>query len=131
MDDLQSPFRRRLLVAGLFPGLQRWFEPLEAKPDSYTAWFEAARMDNVKLCNDLLARGFDTNSPTWIEAANNACDQHREGLGLVHEQRASLASPVIESPGSLEVHWQEQQDGPTDETPREGPKTHEGAERRV
>lgn len=62
MDDLQSPFRRRVLVAGLFPGLQRWFEPLDTKPDSYTAWFEAARMDNVKLCNDLLARGFDTNT---------------------------------------------------------------------
>ncbi len=62
MDDLQSPFRRRLLVVGLFPGLQRWFEPLGAKPDSYTAWFEAARMDNVKLCNDLLARGFDPNT---------------------------------------------------------------------
>ena len=62
MDVLQSPFRRRLLLAGLFPGLQRWLEPLEAKQGSYTAWFEAARMDNVKLCSDLLARGFDTNT---------------------------------------------------------------------
>jgi ankyrin repeat protein len=62
MDDLQSPFRRRLLLAGLFPGLQRWFEPLEPKQDSYTAWFEAARVDDVKLCKDLLARGFDSNT---------------------------------------------------------------------
>ncbi len=62
MDDLQSPFRRRLLLAGLFPGLERWLEPMPPKQDSYTAWFQAARMDDVKLCNDLLERGFDTNT---------------------------------------------------------------------
>lgn len=62
MDDLQSPFRRRLLLAGLFPDLQRLLEPAPPKPDSYTAWFEAARMDDVKMCSDLLARGFDSNT---------------------------------------------------------------------
>lgn len=62
MDDLQSPFRRRLLLAGLFPGLQRWFDPMPPKQDSYTAWFEAARTDDVMLCKELLARGFDTNT---------------------------------------------------------------------
>ncbi len=62
MDDLQSPFRRRLLLAGFFPGLERWLEPMPPKQDSYTAWFQAARMDDVKLCNDLLERGFDTNT---------------------------------------------------------------------
>ena len=62
MDDLQSPSRRWLLVAGLFLSLPIGAEPKPRKQDSYTAWFEAARLDNVKVCNDLLARGFDTNT---------------------------------------------------------------------
>lgn len=62
MDDIQSPFRRRLLLAGLLPDLQRWFEPLPPKKDSYTAWFQAARADEVAVCRDLLSRGFDPNT---------------------------------------------------------------------
>ena len=71
MEDIQSPFRRRLLVAGLLPDLQRWFEPLPPKKDSYSAWFEAARMDNVAVCRDLLARGFDPNTiePALLDTA--------------------------------------------------------------
>jgi len=71
MEDIQSPFRRRLLVAGLFPGLQRWFEPLAPKADSYSAWFQAARMDDVAVCRDLLARGFDPNTiePELLDTA--------------------------------------------------------------
>jgi ankyrin repeat protein len=62
MDDLQSPFRRRILLAGLFPDLQRWLEPVPPKPNSFTAWFDAVHRDDVKMCSDLLARGFDTNT---------------------------------------------------------------------
>jgi ankyrin repeat protein len=62
MDDLQSPFRRSLLLAGLFTDLERWVEPMPPKKGSYTAWFEAARMDDVRLCSHLLARGFDANT---------------------------------------------------------------------
>lgn len=71
MDDLQSPFRRRLLVAGLFPGLQRWFEPVPSTQGSYGAWFQAAQMDDVALCRNLLARGFDPNTiePERLETA--------------------------------------------------------------
>lgn len=62
MDEIQSPFRRRLLVAGLFPDLPRWFEPLPPRQSSYQAWFQAARMDDVASCRDLLNRGFDPNT---------------------------------------------------------------------
>ena len=71
MEDIQSPFRRRLLVAGLLPDLQRWFEPLPPKKDSYSAWFQAARTDDVAVCRDLLARGFDPNTiePALLDTA--------------------------------------------------------------
>lgn len=71
MNDIQSPSRRRLLVAGLFPELQRWFEPLPPKKDSYSAWFQAARSDEVAVIRDLLARGFDPNTiePTLLDTA--------------------------------------------------------------
>lgn len=62
MDDIQSPFRRRLLVAGLFPDLARLFEPLPPRQSSYQAWFQAARIDDVATCRDLLNRGFDPNT---------------------------------------------------------------------
>ncbi len=92
MDDLQSPFRRRLLLAGLFPGLQRWFEPLQPKPDSYTAWFEAARMDDVKLCKDLLARGFDSNTiePEKLDTAL---------LIAVRQGAAKVTQLLLSTPG--------------------------------
>ncbi|MEO0316245.1 MAG: hypothetical protein RI928_2701 [Pseudomonadota bacterium] len=92
MDDLQSPFRRRLLLAGLFPGLQRWFEPLQPKPDSYTAWFEAARMDDVKLCKDLLARGFDSNTiePERLDTAL---------LIAVRQGAAKVTQLLLSTPG--------------------------------
>jgi hypothetical protein len=71
MENIQSPFRRRLLVAGLLPDLQRWFEPLPPKKDSYSAWFQAARTDDVAVCRDLLARGFDPNTiePALLDTA--------------------------------------------------------------
>lgn len=71
MDDIQSPYRRRLLVAGLLPDLQRWFEPLKPKADSYSTWFQAARIDDVTTCRDLLARGFDPNTiePVLLDTA--------------------------------------------------------------
>lgn len=92
MDNLQSPFRRRLLLAGLFPGLQRWFEPLQPKPDSYTAWFEAARMDDVKLCKDLLARGFDSNTiePEKLDTAL---------LIAVRQGAAKVTQLLLSTPG--------------------------------
>jgi ankyrin repeat protein len=71
MEDIQSPYRRRLLVAGLFPGLQRWLEPLPPKPDSFSAWFQAARVDDAAVSRDLLARGFDPNTiePELLDTA--------------------------------------------------------------
>lgn len=92
MDDLQSPFRRRLLLAGLFPGLERWFEPMPPKQDSYTAWFQAARMDDVKLCNDLLARGFDTNTiePERLDTAL---------LIAVRQGSAKVTTLLLATPG--------------------------------
>ena len=92
MDDLQSPFRRRLLIAGLFPGLQRWFEPMPPKQDSYTAWFEAVRVDDVKLCNDLLARGFDPNTiePERLDTAL---------LIAVRQGSAKVSKLLLSTPG--------------------------------
>jgi ankyrin repeat protein len=55
----------------LLPDLQRWFEPLPPKKDSYSAWFQAARTDDVAVCRDLLARGFDPNTiePALLDTA--------------------------------------------------------------
>lgn len=63
MDEpVQDPGRRQLLAAAVLPGLERLLQPMSRKPDSYTEWFDAIHLDDVKRCRQLLERGFDPNT---------------------------------------------------------------------
>lgn len=85
--------RRHLLASALFPGLERWLEPLTAAPSSWMRWFQAIRKDEVKICRALLQRGFDPNTLEPERSDTGLILAVREGAHQVF--KLLLATPEI------------------------------------
>ena len=93
MSEPANLGRRHLLASALFPGLERWLEPLTVEPSSWRQWFRAIRKDEVEICRVLIQRGFDPNTLEPERFDSGLILAVREGAHQVF--RLLLATPEI------------------------------------